>query len=90
MLPTSAEAARRFRAGGPRARANALWGNGGNDRVEGASGRDSIFGGSGDDQLRARDLERDTLDGGSGNDRAQADRGGTVADSVLSIESFIA
>lgn len=76
---------------------NTLFGDAGNDTINGSNYADSITGGMGRDLLNgnggndtffAKDNEIDTLSGGPGADRAQRDNG-TVKDSVLGIESFI-
>ncbi len=46
---------------------DALWGYGGNDRIEGGSGNDSILGGKGDDILTDA-FGDDNIKGGDGND----------------------
>ncbi|MET1042798.1 MAG: peroxidase family protein [Microbacteriaceae bacterium] len=59
---------------------DALWGHGGDDRIEGGSGNDSIIGGAGDDVIT--DLfGLDNIKGGLGND---AINGGAGQDLLLS------
>jgi len=73
--------------GGADIKKRELFGNGGNDQLEGASGDDKVYGGSGRDGLRghggADDIhggeDDDALYGGSGNDTLS---GGAGADAV--------
>ena len=58
---------------------DALWGYGGNDRIEGGSGNDSIVGGPGDDILTDT-FGDDNIKGGDGNDAID---GGSGIDLLL-------
>lgn len=52
----------------------AMWGEGGNDRLEGGAGDDLLYGGDGDDYL-AGGWGADLLEGGAGNDILEASGG---------------
>jgi Ca2+-binding RTX toxin-like protein len=70
------------------AKSDTLSGGDGNDTLTGNAGGDVLRGDAGNDRILARDTTKDTVDGGLGTDAAQVDTG-SVADSVLSIETFL-